>query len=66
MMKKETVYSVLVYYVDGGGKGCEVYKTFRSKDKVKRFQHLLGVIGVEKYAPDANILHVDVIENYLC
>lgn len=65
-MEKEIVYSVLVAYVDNSGKGCEVYKTYRSREKVKRFIHLLGVIGVEKYAPDANILYVDVVENYLC
>ena len=65
-MEKEIVYSVLVAYIDNGGKGCEVYKTYRSRDKVNRFIHLLGVIGVEKYAPDANILYVEVIENYLC
>lgn len=65
-MKKEIVYSVLVTYIDDGGKGCEVYKTYRSREKVKRLMHLLGVIGVEKYAPNANILYVDVVENYLC
>ena len=65
-MKKEIVYSVLVTYIDGSGKGCEVYKTYKSKEKAKQFMHLLGVIGVEKYAPDANILYVEVIENCLC
>lgn len=65
-MKKEIVYSVLVTYIDEGGKGCEVYKTYKSKNKANRFIHLLGVIGVEKYAPDARILYVDVVENYLC
>ena len=65
-MTKEIVYSVLVTYIDDGGKGCEVYKTYRSREKVKRLMHLLGVIGVEKYAPDASILYVDVVENYLC
>lgn len=65
-MKKEIVYSVLVTYIDDGGKGCEVYKTYRSREKVKRFMHLIGVIGVKKYTPDANLLYVEVIENYLC
>ena len=65
-MKKEIVYSLLVTYIDEDGKGCEVYKTYKRKEKVTRFIHLLGVIGVEKYAPDANILYVDVVENYLC
>ena len=65
-MKNEIVYSVLVTYIDGSGKGCEVYKTYKSKEKVNRLIHLLGIIGVEKYAPDARILYVDVIENYLC
>ena len=37
-MKKEIVYSVLVTYIDDGGKGCEVYKTYRSREKV--IQHL--------------------------
>lgn len=62
----EIVYSVLVTYIDDGGKGCEVYKTYRSREKVKRFMHLIGVIGVKKYTPDANLLYVEVIENYLC
>lgn len=65
-MKKEIVYSVLVTYIDDGGKGCEVYKTYRSREKVNRFMHLIGVIGVKKYTPDANLLYVEVIENYLC
>ena len=65
-MKKEIVYSLLVTYIDNDGTGCEVYKTYRSREKVNRFIHLLGVIGVEKYAPDASILYADVVENYLC